>query len=185
MGRILINLFLLFNIDIFIKKLKYVLEACQVMRLKQRGINLNFVDQGHGGFTIAGDITKLSIDPTSHLKSDTFIECSGGVEIGKYFHTGRGLTIFSVKHNYKDATKIPYDEKIIYEKVKIEDFVWCGCNVTILSGVTVGEGAIIAASSLISKNIPPYAIVGGNPAKIIKYRDINKFMTLKNNNCYF
>ncbi|MCS2886429.1 CatB-related O-acetyltransferase [Bacteroides fragilis] len=48
--------------------------------------------------------------------------------------------------------------------------VWVGTNVTILRGVEVGDGAVIAAGSVVTKSIPPYAIVGGNPAKFIKWR---------------
>jgi len=50
------------------------------------------------------------------------------------------------------------------------DDVWVGANSVILPGVTIGEGAIIAAGSVVTKNIPPYAIVVGNPAKILKFR---------------
>ena len=52
----------------------------------------------------------------------------------------------------------------------IGDDVWIGMDATILSGVTIGQGAVIAAGSVVVKDIPPYAIVGGNPAKVIKYR---------------
>lgn len=179
MGKILIKIFLLLHVDIFISKLKFVLEACQVIRLKQKGIELKFVNQGNGGLTLAGDMTKFSIDSTSHLKSNTFIECSGGVSIGRYFHPGRGLTIFSVNHNYKNATAIPYDDKVIFQPVIIKDFVWCGANVTIIPGVTIGEGVIIAGGTVITKDVPDYAIIGGNPHDILKYRDISLFNQLK------
>ncbi len=185
MRSFLIKILISFKIDIFIAKLKHALEICQVIRLNQKGLILNFVNQGNGGFTVSGDINKFSIDPTSHIKSDTFIECSGGVCIGRYFHTGRGLTILSVAHDYKNASKIPYDERIILKKIVIKDFVWCGLNVTILSGVTIGEGAIIAANTIVTKDVPPYAIVGGNPARIIKYRDIDKFIILKNRGDFY
>ena len=62
---------------------------------------INYVAQGEGGLVLSGDVAKFRIAETSHLKSGTFIECSGGVVIGDYFHTGRGLTIFSTNHNYK------------------------------------------------------------------------------------
>lgn len=52
----------------------------------------------------------------------------------------------------------------------IEDEVWIGASALILSGVNIGKGAIVAAGAVISKDIPPYAVVAGNPAKIIKYR---------------
>jgi serine acetyltransferase len=52
----------------------------------------------------------------------------------------------------------------------IENDVWIGAKATIMSGVRIGNGAIVAAGSVVSKDVPPYAIVAGNPAKIVKYR---------------
>lgn len=54
--------------------------------------------------------------------------------------------------------------------IHISDDVWIGTRAMILSGVTIGKGAIIGAGAIVTKDIPPYAIVGGNPAKIIRYR---------------
>jgi serine acetyltransferase len=52
----------------------------------------------------------------------------------------------------------------------IENDVWIGAKATIMSGVRIGNGAIVAAGSVVSKDVPPYAIVAGNPAKVVKYR---------------
>lgn len=57
-----------------------------------------------------------------------------------------------------------------YEQVSIGNDVWIGCRAMILDGVKVGDGAVIAAGAVVTKDVPPYAIVGGVPAKIIKYR---------------
>lgn len=54
--------------------------------------------------------------------------------------------------------------------VIIEDETWIGCNVTILKGVTIGRGAIVSAGSVVTKDVPCYSIVGGIPAKVLKYR---------------
>jgi virginiamycin A acetyltransferase len=67
--------------------------------------------------------------------------------------------------------------------VIIGNDVWIGLNTTILSGVTIGDGAIVAAGSIVTKNVEPYAIVGGNPAKLIKKRfsdeAISKLLAIK------
>ena len=65
------------------------------------------------------------------------------------------------KFNYKINRK---------RQIIIGNDVTIGVNVTIMGGVTIGNGAVVGANSLVTKDIPPYAIVGGNPAKIIKYR---------------
>lgn len=70
-----------------------------------------------------------------------------------------------------DADKDKEDVNKLYDKeVIIEDDVWCGANVTILKGVTLGRGCIIAAGAVVTNSIPPYAVAGGIPAKPIKIR---------------
>jgi len=151
---------------------------------KESNCKIKFVSQGNGSVNIVGDLKKFKFASTSHLKSNTYIECIGGVEIGEYFHTGRDITILSTNHNY-EGSSIPYDETYIEKSVIIKDFVWCGIGVKILPGVTVGEGAIIGMGSVVTKDVPPCAIVGGNPAKVIKYRDIDKFERLKKEKMFY
>lgn len=172
-------------IDIIVDRLLWARTEAKLHRYRAKGVKLKFVPQGGYDLHIDGDIGNFVIDETSHLKSGAFIECSGGVSIGRYFHTGRSLTIFSVKHIYKDAKSIPYGDAIESSPVTIQDFVWCGANVTIMPGVIIGEGAIIGAGTVITKNIPPLAIVGGFPARIIKYRDKLNFEALKREKSFF
>jgi acetyltransferase-like isoleucine patch superfamily enzyme len=147
--------------------------------LRKNGINLNFIYQGGFDFDIMGDLSKFYIANTSHIKSFTYIETSGGVHIGEHFHAGLGLTIFSTNHNYNSVDKIPYDGVDIHKPVKIGDFVWCGANVTIVPGVTIGDGAIIGAGAVVTRDVPECAVVGGNPAKVINYRDRARFKYLR------
>jgi acetyltransferase-like isoleucine patch superfamily enzyme len=135
--------------------------------------------EGEGGVVIHGPARKFSIHETSHLKSNNLIECGGGTKIGRYFHTGRGLAVFSTNHDYDGGDAIPYSSKEIAKPVVIKDFVWCGANVTILPGVTIGEGAVVGACAVVTKDVPPMAVVGGNPARILKYRDKERFERLK------
>ena len=180
-----IKIFYLFNLDIFVIRINSFLQDCKIYRFKKNGININFVNQGFGELDIVGDISKFKIHQSSHLKSDTFIESTGGVTIGKYFHTGRGLTIFSTNHNYDSGNSIPYDAFDIHKPVIIKDFVWCGANVTIMPGVTIGEGVVIGGGAVITKDIPDFAIIGGNPATVIKYRNISLFNELKNQSKFY
>ena len=143
-----------------------------------------YVSQGTGGLTI-GHPENLKMDSTSHFKSGTFIDCSGGITIGRYFHTGRGLTIFSSNHRYENENYIPYDKGSELSPVIIEDFVWCGANVTIMPGVTIGEGAVIGGGSVVAKDIPPYGVAVGNPARVVKYRNSETFKRLKSEGKYY
>ena len=109
----------------------------------------------------------------------------GKVKIGNYFHSGKDCMILSDNHNYDSGSKIPYDNNILEKDVEIADFVWLGAKVLILPGTKIGEGAIIQAGSVVHGEIPPLAIVGGNPAKIFKYRNTEHFYQLKNNGKFY
>ena len=86
--------------------------------------------------------------------------------------------IITQNHNY-EGEMIPYDNTYIYKDVNIGECVWFGNRVIVTGNVTIGEGAIIAAGSVVCKDVPPLAIVGGNPAKVIKYRDKEHYYKLK------
>ncbi len=177
----IIDILLKLKIDkIWFYLIDYIPFTFKLRRYELRsGQAINFVNQGGYCLELLGDLKNFKIASTSHLKSDTLIECTGGVEIGEYFHTGKGLTIFSTNHNWNNPIKIPYDEVTLYEPVIINDFVWCGANVTIVPGVTIGEGAVVGSGAVVTKDVPACAVVGGNPAKILKYRDEELFYELK------
>lgn len=102
----------------------------------------------------------------------------GKVNIGSYVIAAGDCLIITQNHNY-EGESIPYDETLIVRDVEIGDFVWIGARVLILPGTKIGEGAIIQGGAVVHGEIPPYAIAGGNPAKVFKYRDIEHFKKLK------
>lgn len=103
---------------------------------------------------------------------------NGTVIFGSNFHSGTECMIITQNHNY-EGEAIPYDSSYIKKTVVIKDNVWFGNRVIVTGNTTIGEGAIVAAGSVVCKDVPDYAIVGGNPAKVIKYRDISHYNQLK------
>jgi chloramphenicol O-acetyltransferase type B len=103
----------------------------------------------------------------------------GKVTIGDNYHSGRECYFITQYHNYDFGKSIPYDNTYIVKDIIIEDNVWIGLRVIILGGVKIGEGAIIQAGSVVVSDIPKYAIAGGHPAKIFKYRNIEHYEKLK------
>lgn len=100
-----------------------------------------------------------------------FASISWGVTIGPEEHDYTRLTNHSFLYSLKSFELTPHKHYSPFEKeCIIGNDVWIGCNSTILRGVTIGDGAVIGANSLVTKDVPPYAIVVGSPAKILKYR---------------
>ncbi len=103
-----------------------------------------------------------------------FLCTESNIRIGNKVLFGPNVTMIAGDHRVTDVgryifdvtDKKPEDDKDIV----IEDDVWIATNTTILKGVTIGRGAVVAAGSLVIKDVPPYAVVGGVPAKILKYR---------------
>jgi acetyltransferase-like isoleucine patch superfamily enzyme len=108
----------------------------------------------------------------------------GKLIIGDNFHSGTDCIIITSIHNYDFGAKIPYDNTHIEKPVVIGDNVWVGDRVTILGKVNIGEGAILQAGAVVVKDVPVGAIVGGNPAAIFKYRDMEHYDKLKSENKY-
>ena len=124
-------------------------------------------------------IGKFTYGLTNH--SFLLFKSTDKVFVGKYCSFAQGILIIaSGEHNYRAVSNFPFyahylchgADKDTFSKgeVYIGNDVWVGARAVILSGVTIGDGAVIAAGSVVTKDVPPYAIVGGVPARLIKYR---------------
>ncbi len=113
-----------------------------------------------------------------HIQPDCKFYGQGGgitIETGTIFSTD--VYIFSRNHLYNadDLQYVPYDTRFITAPVHIGKYVWVGARAMIMAGVTVGDGAVIAAGAVVTKNVPAYSVVAGNPAKVVKERNKDIF----------
>ncbi len=148
----------------FAKKLRYFL-CKRLFRECGKDVNVEHgADFGFGKMITIGDRSDIGI--CSWIRAD--------LTIGKYVMMGPCVSIYGRYHNY-DRTDIPMMDQGMgdFGPIVIEDDVWIGTNVIILRNVKIGKGAIIGAGSVVTKDIPSYSIVAGNPAKVIKWRDSN------------
>ena len=112
----------------------------------------------------------LKIGNNSSIGPYAYIGCSGMIEIGDNVMMSPRVSIYAENHVF-DSTDVTIKEQgVKREFVKIEDDCWIAANSVILAGVTIGKGSIIAAGSVVTHDVPPYSIVAGVPAKVIKSR---------------
>ena len=110
------------------------------------------------GDVIIGDYTRIGLHNT----------IIGPVNIGHHVNLAQGITVTALNHNFEDSEKRIDEQGVSTTPVVIEDDVWIGANAVILPGVRVGTHSVVAAGAVVTKEVPPYSIVAGIPAKIIK-----------------
>lgn len=124
--------------------------------------------------TTVGDYTYIA--PESSFNNSTigkFCSIAWGVKAGMGRHPVNYISTSPVFYAQRNALGTAFalqDSFEEYYPVVIGNDVWIGAETLIMDGVTVGDGAIIAAKSLVNRDVPPYAVVGGIPARVIKYR---------------
>ena len=149
----------------------------KMKQLKQCGKNV-YIDPS----VLLAGLDNIEISDNVHIQFGCkLFGMGGGIAIQEGSILAHDVQIFARNHMYDtaDLKYIPYDKRYIEKKVVVGEYVWIGARVTILPGVKIGEGAVIAAGSVVTKDVPPCAVVGGNPAKVIKYRDKEVYRELK------
>ena len=141
---------------------KWLRKICGKLILKKCGKKVNIERGAHFSSRVElGDYSGIGV----------FASIGGSVTIGSNVMMGPHCTVYTRNHAF-DRTDIPMREQGFQEErpVVIGDDVWIGGHVIILPGVHIGKGAIVGAGAVVTKDVPDYAVVGGNPAKVITYR---------------
>ena len=92
----------------------------------------------------------------------------GPVEIGNDVLLAQNIVLSGQNHGYEDINTSIREQKSITKKITIKDRAWIGANAVVVAGVTIGKHSIVAAGAVVTKDVPDYTIVGGNPAKILR-----------------
>lgn len=122
---------------------------------------------------------KIHIGDHVHIGSGAMLDGAGGISINEGSILAPDVKIYSRTHNFDhDLQSLPFDNVVWTAPVNVGRYVWIGTGVIILPGVNVGEGAVIGAGAVVAKDVPACAVVVGNPARVIKFRDSSRFQEL-------
>jgi acetyltransferase-like isoleucine patch superfamily enzyme len=116
----------------------------------------------YGGNIILSD--QVSINP------GTIIYGHGGISIGKMTRIAANCTLIAANHNFNQTDKPIMAQGLSTKGIFIDDDVWIGTHCVILDGVRVGKGSVIAAGAVVTKDVAPYSVVAGVPARLLKFR---------------
>ncbi len=145
--------------------------------LKRKGVviynNCSFSGVVFSGSATIEPYCRLIGDPTISIGKNFYMNVGchflGNITVGDDVMVGPKTVIWGRDHGISKG-KLMRTQERIKSPIVIGNDVWIGANVTILKGVKIEDGAVIGAGSVIVKNVPSYAVVAGNPAKVIKYR---------------
>jgi len=95
----------------------------------------------------------------------------GPVNIGNNVIFAQNIVVSALNHQYTDVNVPIHKQQVIVSPIIIEDDCWIAANAVITAGVTIGKHSVVAGGAVVTKNIPPYSVAAGNPAKVIKQYD--------------
>ena len=111
---------------------------------------------------------RISVGSYCNINKNVVLDGRGGIRIGNNVDIAQEVNIWSEQHDYNDSTY-----KAVNKEVQIDDYVWIASRATILPGVHINRGAVVATGAVVTKDVPSLAIVAGVPAKVIGYRNEN------------
>ncbi|KDN75068.1 acyltransferase [Streptomyces olindensis] len=129
------------------------------------GRHVELVPQG-GSITIGSDCS---------LNNYVVLYGAGGITVGDGCRIATGVVIVAFNHGVDDLTLPIRCQPITARGVVVEDDAWIGARSILLDGVTVGSGSVIGAGSVVTRDVPAYAMVAGNPARVLRRRGVSRW----------
>lgn len=126
---------------------------------------------------------KLHIGRGSIIGDKAVLDARRGIFIGENVALNTEVQIWTLQHDYNDPDFACSEHKV--GSVTLGDHAWIGARVIILPHVTIGEGAVVASGAVVTKDVPPYTLVGGVPAKVIGSRNKNLRYNFKNTSWFY
>lgn len=112
----------------------------------------------------------LVIGAGTYIGPRCVLGAGGGITIGARVTFGAGVQLLAENHEFRDASRLIQDQGVTRAGITVEDDVWVGNQVIVLDGVHIGRGAVIGAGAVVTRDVPPMAIVVGNPAHAVGHR---------------
>jgi acetyltransferase-like isoleucine patch superfamily enzyme len=164
-----------FSIDQFKRIGENVIFETDVLVFHPETISLgNNIYIGHQTILKGYYKDEFVIEDGTWIGQQCFLHSAGGIHIGKNVGIGPGVKIISSTHG-EDGIDIPVlHSRLVFKEVIIEDDADIGVGSIILPGVVIGKGALVGAGAVVTKNVKPYSVVAGIPAKLIRMRDIKR-----------
>jgi len=126
---------------------------------------------GHGTILKGYHLNEMVIGANTWIGQNCFFHSAGGIEIGEAVGIGPGVKILTSAHA-DDRIDLPIlHHELIFRRVVVADGSDVGVGSILLPGITVGEGAVVGAGSVVTRDVPPFAVVAGNPARALRMRD--------------
>jgi len=123
------------------------------------------------GDIVIGNYTRIGLNNT----------LIGPVAIGNKVNLAQNVAISGLNHNFEDIDKLIAEQGISTKQITIEDNVWIGANSVVLPGIRIGKHVVVGAGSVVTRDVPPYRVVVGNPARVVKRYDFEKKQWIKIN----
>lgn len=152
-----------------IRKMYLLLCGAKIKSHSQIDMNVTFMDPN-----------RLCVGHNTHINRQCLIDARGELSIGNNVSISLRSAIITGSHNHKSS-----EFEFIRTKITIDDFVWMGFQTTVVGNVHIGKGAVICAGSVVTKDVEPWSIMAGVPARKIGERPRNLKYSILEDNYYF